>query len=64
MKRADSLEVGAHAYLSYLPVDDHDDKMQSVMFSFTKDTESSLKASFAVIPSGGFFDQIYGVFST
>ncbi len=45
MKRADSLEVGAHAYLSYLPVDDHDDKMQSVMFSFTKDTESSLKAN-------------------
>ncbi len=44
-KKADGLEVEAHAYLIYLPVQDGDGKMQSVMFSFTKDTDSSLEAN-------------------
>ena len=50
-KKADGLEVEAHAYLIYLPVDDGDGKMQSVMFSFTKDTESSLEANIDTVKS-------------
>lgn len=44
-KSASGLEVESYAYLIYLPVDDGDGNMQSVMFSFTKDTENSLKAN-------------------
>lgn len=50
-KKADGLEVEAHAYLIYIPVDDGDGKMQSVMFSFAKDTESSLEANIDAVKS-------------
>ena len=50
-KKADGLEVEAHAYLIYLPAQDGDGKMQSVMFSFTKDTESSLEANIDAVKS-------------
>lgn len=49
--KSDGLEVEAHAYLIYLPVDDGDGKMQSVMFSFAKDTDSSLEKNIDAVKS-------------
>lgn len=50
-KNASGLAVESYAYLVYLPVDDGDGTMQSVMFSFTKDTDNSLKANIDAIKS-------------
>jgi hypothetical protein len=50
-KSASGLEVESYTYLIYLPVDDGDGTMQSVMFSFTKDAENSLKANIDAVKS-------------
>ena len=50
-KNSSGLEVEAYAYLIYLPVDDGDGKMQSVMFAFTKDANNSIKANIDAIKS-------------
>lgn len=50
-KSASGLEVESYAYLIYLHVDDGDGMMQSVMFSFTKDADNSLKANIADVKS-------------
>lgn len=50
------LAVEVHAFLIYLPVQDGDGFMQSLVFSFTKDSQNSLNANMDAIKSSITFE--------